>query len=155
MTTAIVVYDSWYGCTRAVAEEVARGLSGEGRIGTVVANVKSVDAAHVLAHDVIVVGSPNRGGGPTPAIRRLLEELRATDLRGRRMVFFDTCFAKDHGKALGKMESIVRDRNPFVSPPFFGLSVIAQSPRGPLVAGELSKCGELGRTARTGLALAP
>ena len=153
MTTAIVVYDSWYGCTQTVAEEVARGISADGRVPTVVANVKTVDAAHVLAHGIVVVGSPNHQGGPTPRIRRLLEELRGRDLRGRRLVFFDTCFAHDHGKAVGRMEAILRDRNPFVSPPFMGLSVIAQSPRGPLLPGELSKCGELGRSVRTSLAI--
>jgi len=149
MATAIVVYDSWYGCTKAVADEVARGLSADGRVPTVVANVKSVDARHVLAHDIIVIGSPNHRGGPTPRIRRLLDELRAVDLRRHRFVFFDTCFAPSHGRAIGKMEAMVRDFNPFVSPLFLGLSVIVRRPRGPIVPGELSKCRELGRSIRT------
>jgi flavodoxin len=151
MTTAIVVYDAWYGCTKVVAEEVARGLSADGRVATVVANLKEVDARQVLEHDIIVVGSPNHLGGPTNRIRQLLEEFRTFDLRGLRFAFFDTCFGPDHGKTVGRMEAILRDRNPFVSPPFMGLSVIVRSPRGPIMPGELSKCRELGRSIRTSL----
>jgi len=151
MTTAIVVYDAWYGCTKIVAEEVARGLSADGRVATVVANLKEVDGRQVLEHDIIVIGSPNHFGGPTTRIRHLLEEFRTFDLRGRRFAFFDTCLARDHGKVVGKMERILRDRNPFVSPPFMGLSVIVHGPRGPIMPGELSKCRELGRSIRTSL----
>jgi flavodoxin len=151
MTTAIVVYDAWYGCTKVVAEEVARGLSADGRVATVVANLKEVSARQVLQHDIIVIGSPNHLGGPTNRIRQLLEEFRTFDLRGLRFAFFDTCYAQDHGKTVGRMEAILRDRNPFVSPPFMGLSVIVRSPRGPIMPGELSKCRELGRSIRTSL----
>jgi flavodoxin len=153
MTTAIVVYDAWYGLTKAVAEEVARGLSADGRVATVVTNIKEVSTRQVLEHDIIVIGSPHRPGGPTNGIRTMLEELRTFDLRGRRFAFFDTCFFRDHGKAVGKMEAILRDRNPFISPPFMGLSVIVGSPHGPIMPGELSKCRELGRSIRTSLSI--
>lgn len=153
MATAIVVYDAWYGCTQAVAEEVARGLSSDGRVATVVANVKTVNARQVLGHDIIVVGSPDHDGRPTERIRRLLEQLRTVDLRGRRFVFFDTCFGPAHGRAVGKMEAILRDRNPFVSPWFLSLSVLVRRPHGPLLAGEISKCRALGHSIRTGLAV--
>ncbi len=153
MTTAIVVYDPWYGCTQAAAEEVARGLSEDSRVVTVVANVKSVTLRQVLGHEIIVVGSPDHRGGPSPRIRRLLEELRAVDLRGRRFVFFDISVALSHGRAVGRMEGILRHENPFVSPSFMGLSVIAAHPRGPILPGELSRCRELGRSIGNHLAL--
>jgi flavorubredoxin len=148
MVTAIVVYDPWYGCTQTVAEEVARGLSADGRVATIVANVRSVTPQQLLAHEVIVIGTPSRRGAPTPRIRRLLEELRSNELRTRQFVFFETCFAPDRGKAIGKMESMVRDSNPFLSMLFLGLSVVVRSPRGPILPGELSKCRELGRSVR-------
>lgn len=153
MTTAIVVYDGWYGLTKAVAEEVARGLSADGRVATVVANLKEVSPLQVLEHDIIVIGSPYHSGGPTNSIRGMLEEFRTFDLRGRRFAFFDICFLRDHGKAVGKMEAILRARNPFVSPPFLGLSVVVHPPRGPIMPGELSKCRELGRSIRTSVAI--
>jgi flavodoxin len=151
MTTAIVVYDAWYGLTKVVAEEVARGLSADGRVATVVANLKEVSPAQILEHDIIVFGSPHRPGGVSKGIRAMLQEFRTYDLRDRRLAFFDTCFPRDHGRAVAQMEAILRDRNPFVSPPFLGLSVSIHRPRGPILPGELSKCQGLGRSIRTSL----
>ncbi len=153
MATAVVVYDSWYGCTKAVAEEIARGLSFDGRLATVVTNVKDTTPEHVRDHDVIVIGSPNHFGAPTVRARELVRQLRRFDLRGKRVAFFDTCFASDRGKAMSKLESILRDQNPMVSPPFLGLSVTVEATRGPVMAGEMGKARELGRTVRTSLAI--
>ena len=149
MVSAIVVFDPWYGCTRTVAEEVARGLSFDGRVATVVSAVREVSPEQVLDHDIIVIGSPNHHGGPTPSVERMLTVLRTHDLRGKRFAFFDTGFVRGHGRVTARMESILRFRNPFVSAPFLGLSVVVERPRGPLLPGELSKCHELGRSIRT------
>jgi flavorubredoxin len=153
MTTAIVVFDPWYGCTQAAAEEVARGLSEDGRVPTVVASIASVGPGQVLAHEIIVIGSPSRRGAPTSRVRRLLEQLREVDLRGRMFAFFETCFVPDHGKAIRRMEAVLRDGNLLVSRQFLSVSVTADRPRGPVGPGELSKCRELGRSIRARLEL--
>ncbi len=153
MPTAVIVYDSWYGCTKAVAEEIARGLSYDGRLATVVTHVKDTTPEHVRDHDVIVIGSPNHFGAPTVRVRDLVRKLRGFDLRGKRVAFFDTCFATDRGKAMGKLESLLREQNPLLSPPFLGLSVVVEGTRGPVMAGEMGKARELGRTVRTSLAI--
>jgi flavodoxin len=153
MVSALVVYDSWYGCTKAVADEVARGLSHDGRVPTVVAHIRDVTPEQVLHHEIIVIGSPDHHGGPTASIVQLIEDLRTRDLRGRRFAFFDTCFLRDRGKVTARMEAMLRHRNPFVSAPFLGLSVVVQRPRGPVLPGELSKCRELGHSIRTSLAI--
>lgn len=153
MVTALVVYDPWYGCTKAVAEEVARGLSYDGRVATVVSNLRDSAAKQILEHEIIVIGSPDYHGGPSPLVARLLDDLRTRDLRGKRLAFFDTCFVRDRGKVTGRMETALRHHNPFVSPPFLGLSVVVKYPHGPLLPGELSKCRELGRSIRATLPL--
>lgn len=153
MPSAVVVYDSWYGCTRAVAEEVARGLSADGRVATIVTHVKDTTPEHVVDHDVIVIGSPNHFGSPTPRARDLVQKLRAFDLRGKRLAFFDTCFVRDRGKAMSKLETLLRERNPMLSPPFLGLSVAVEGTRGPVLPGEMSHARELGRTIRASLAI--
>ena len=155
MPSAIVVYDSWYGCTKAVAEEIARGISAEGQIPTVVTHVKDTTPTHLTHHDVIVIGSPCHFGAPTPRIRELLRKLRTIDLRGKRLAFFATCFSTDRGRVTGRMENMLREKNPFVSPPFLGLSVLVEETRGPVVPGEMGKARELGRTIRTSLLLSP
>jgi flavorubredoxin len=151
MPSAVVVHDSWYGCTKAVGEEIARGLSADGRVGTIVVHVRDTTPQQVLRHDVIVIGSPNHFGAPTVRTRELLRQLRTFDLRGKRVAFFDTCFASDRGKARGKMEAFLRERNPFVSPPFLGLSVVVEGTRGPVLPGEMGKARELGHMIRTSL----
>ena len=153
MRSAVVVYDSWYGCTRAVAEEIARGLSADGKVATVVAHIKDTTPEQVRDHDVIVIGSPNHFGAPTPRARALVQRLRGFDLRGKRIAFFDTCFARDRGKALASLEAQLRERNPMVTPPYLGLSVVVEGTRGPIVAGEMSHAGELGSSIRSSLAL--
>lgn len=153
MPSAVVVYDSWYGCTKAVAEEIARGISAEGQVPTVVTHVKETTPDHLARHDVIVIGSPCHFGMPTPRVRELLKKLRAVDLRGKRLAFFDTCFATDRERVTGKMESMLREKNPFVSPPFLGVSILVEETRGPVVPGEMGKARELGRTIRTSLLL--
>lgn len=153
MVSAVVIYDSWYGCTKAAAEEVARGLSYDGRVATVVVNIHDLTPAQLLDHEIIVIGSPDHHAGPSPSVARLLQKLRAQDLRGKRFAFFDTCFFRDRGKVTGRMEATLRFHNPMVSPPFLGLSVVVKPPRGPLLPGELSKCRELGRSIRTTLPL--
>ncbi len=151
MPKAIVVFDSGYGCTRAVAEEIARGVCADGRIPTVVSPVRETTPEHVLHHDIIVLGSPDHSGAPTPRMTALLRSLREADLRGKRFAFFDTCFANDRGKVTAKMEATLRDRNPMVSPPFLQISVIVEGARGPIRPGEISKGRQLGQRICTNL----
>ncbi len=153
MVRAIVIYDSWYGCTKGIADEVARGLSADGRVPTIVAKVRSTSLEHIVDHDIIVVGSPNHFGAPTAHIKQLLAELRKSDLRGKRLAFFDTCFARDRGKAVGKMEAALREKNPLISPPFLGLSVVVEGVQGPVAPGALSESREFGRSVRASTAL--
>ncbi|MGD0250664.1 MAG: flavodoxin family protein [Thermoplasmata archaeon] len=153
MPTAIVVFDSWYGCTQTVAEEIARGLSADGRIPTVVTNIRETTPEQILHHDIIVIGSPDHFGTPTSRILTLLRSLRQSDLRRKRFAFFDTCFASDRGKVTAKMEAALRTRNPMISPPFLQISIVVEGARGPIRPGEISKGRALGQTIRTSLAL--
>jgi|GEM_PF-2356237 len=151
MVTALVVFDSWYGCTKVIAEEVARGLSYDGRVATVVSHIRDVSPEQTVEHEIIVFGSPDHRGAPTVPVARLLNDLRACDLRAKRLAFFGTSFNRGHARVTARMEGMLRHHNPFVSPPFLGLTVVVQRPRGPLLPGELSKCRELGRSIRTSL----
>lgn len=68
VVNAVVVYDSWSGNTRQIAEEIAVGLN---------CPVMAVDdAADLVAaeYDLIVVGSPVHGGMPTGKIEAFMEQ---------------------------------------------------------------------------------
>jgi flavorubredoxin len=153
MTTAVVVYDPWYGCTKNIAAEIARGLSEGGRIATVVSDIRYVDVDHLLEHEIIVIGSPHRPGGPSREVCDLLRSLRSFDLRGRKFAFFDTSPGRSRGRTLARMVAMLGELNPFVSPPFLGLSVAVHGARGPFLPGEISRCREFGRSIRQNLAI--
>jgi flavodoxin I len=84
---ALVVYDSQYGNTEAIARAVAgaapRGTARAVRVGEAkVADLKGVD--------VLAVGSPTLGGRPTPAVKAFLDGLPAGSLAKVRVAAFDT-----------------------------------------------------------------
>jgi flavodoxin I len=84
---ALVVYDSQYGNTEAIARAVAgaarRGAARSLRVG-------EVNAADLKGIAVLAVGSPTLGGRPTPAIKAFLDGLPAGSLAKVRVAAFDT-----------------------------------------------------------------
>jgi flavodoxin len=85
---AVVVYDSVFGNTAAVAKAIARGLEG----GATVLLLRAADARpeHLSGADLLVVGSPTRGFRPTPDVANLIRSIPAKELTGTRGAAFDT-----------------------------------------------------------------
>lgn len=121
--SAVVVYESMFGCTRAVAEAVATGLREAGLEACALA---VVDAAArddtVLRSELLVVGAPTHMRGlSTPRSRALARARGAAPgdlgvhewldalpgLRGRRVAVFDTRgpgrFAGSAGQRIEKL----------------------------------------------------
>ena len=81
--TALVIYESMYGNTHAVAEAVATGLR-TGHVTTVVA-AANLSPGLLYGSDLIVVGSPTHAHGlPRPSTRRSAAEA-ATAASGLRL----------------------------------------------------------------------
>jgi flavodoxin len=85
---ALVVYDSVFGNTEKVAQEMGRALAALGEAQAL--RVGDVRAEHLSGLDVLVVGSPTRAFSPTPAIKNWLRGLPSNGLRGVRVAAFDT-----------------------------------------------------------------
>ncbi|GAB3598334.1 flavodoxin family protein [Angustibacter peucedani] len=70
---AIVVHESFFGCTRAVADAVAQGLRSADP--TAVVQVVTADdaPADLRDLDLLVVGSPTHGGRPSSVVSRWLQ----------------------------------------------------------------------------------
>ena len=154
---SIVIYDSTYGNTAAIATAVAAGLAEAAPCRLVRAG--GIPAADLAAADLVVIGSPTHGFNPVPSVAQLLHGLSAAAIAGRAFAVFDTRIdladipsrplrwaAKVGGYAAPHMATWLRSH---------GARLLAE-PEGFLVAGREGpfKEGELVRARAWGRALA-
>jgi len=148
---AIVVYDTWYGDTRRVAEEIARGLAEALHVDPAVLEVGHTSVAVARSADLLVVGTPNHFGGPTRGIRQFVRDVTAAGPVPGAIAVFDTCFAGESGKVAEKLGRMIAGPAARDSPAPPALSLLVDGTRGPLHAGELARARawglKLGRVA--------
>ena len=74
---AVVVFESMYGNTRAIAESVAKGIRAAGDAEVTVASVSEADSELIREADLLVVGGPTHAHGMShPATRPTAKMLR-------------------------------------------------------------------------------
>ena len=144
MKQAIVVYDSVYGNTEAVAKAIAEGLGARGTVQARLARVGAVRPETVAGNDIIVLGSPNHFGSPTRALKRIIRRLGRSNLSGKTVAVFDTCFEPDRGKATRRMEERLSQEVHGARILAPGLSTVVVDIKGPLREGELARSREFG-----------
>ena len=146
LTKFIIVFSSWFGNTRKVAEAIGRAVSQNEENQVLVKEIKEVDPKEVLDYDVILIGSPNHMGGPTRSAKKFIDELGKLDLKGKRGAVFDTYVRENvHvNKAVRKMTKRINQKVPGVKLIADGLSILVKGVRGPLAEGEIAKCEEFG-----------
>lgn len=84
----LVVYESFFGNTERVAEEIGRALGTYAQVRAVRAN--EVDNTMLDEIDFLVVGSPTRKFRATPGVMRFLRGLSPGKLRNVKAAAFDT-----------------------------------------------------------------
>jgi flavodoxin len=82
----LVVYDSAYGNTRQIANDIGEAIGPEARV----AHVEDIDADRLKGYEVVIVGSPTQGGRPTPLVREFLKRIPDGSLQGIGVTGFDT-----------------------------------------------------------------
>jgi flavodoxin len=87
---AMVIYDSAYGNTQAIAEAIGAGLGPPEEIP--IRHVGEVQPDHLAGLDLLVVGSPTQKFTATAPITRFLKALPPNALQGVRVAAFDTRF---------------------------------------------------------------
>jgi len=142
---AIVVFDSQYGNTRLVGEEIARGISEVDNSDVLAVDVDHVPLDRVQACDVLVIGSPNHIGRATRATKRFVRAIGGANLPRKKIAVFDTCFAGQEGVVVREIEAALRKELPGFVAAAPGLSVIVERMKGPIRIGELPKAREFGR----------
>lgn len=145
MVKVIAVYESKYGNTKLVAENIIEGMNEVGGIEASLRELKEVDLKDVPDHDAILIGSPNHMGGPTRGIKGFIDKLGKLQLEGKMFAVFDTYLGKDFEKAVNKMERRINEKIPGLKQIASGLSIKVQGMKGPIVDGELPKCREFGK----------
>jgi flavodoxin len=82
----LVVYDSLYGNTKAIAQAIGDALPGE----VEVLHVSEAEASGLEAYDLLVVGAPTHGAKPSPDMQGFLDQIQAPALEGVKVAGFDT-----------------------------------------------------------------
>ena len=82
---ALVIYDSQFGTTEAVARTIGDTLDG-----AEVRHVGTVEDGDLRGLDLLIVGSPTQGGRPTKPIQALLNGVPEQALNHTKVAAFDT-----------------------------------------------------------------
>ncbi|MCW3997391.1 MAG: flavodoxin domain-containing protein [Candidatus Bathyarchaeota archaeon] len=143
LTKIFITFASWFGNTEAVAKEIGKGILQIDGTEVAIKKIKEVNAEEVLEYDAILIGSPNHMGGPTRAVKKLIDKLGNLGLEGKKGAVFDTYVRKNvHvGKTVRKMEKKIKAKIAGMKLIVDGLSILVKGVRGPIAEGELSKCG--------------
>lgn len=140
----LVVYESYFGNTKAVAEAIAKACQAKA------VAYDSPDVAHVQEADLLIFGCPTRAFRPTKGMTGFWASLPKESLAGKRVAVFDTrmdaatansrlfsLLAKAFGYAAVPLSaSLVRKGAVAVADPI-GLHV--EGSQGPLAQGEVER----------------
>lgn len=159
---AVVIHESLFGNTAAVAEAIASGLRGSYEVSLV--RARDATPEELGAADLVVVGAPTQGHGlpsmntrrnavqrehmgsdfAAPGVRELLEQLHAG--KGRLAAAFDTRLgwplALSGAASKGIAKRLTGAGFTLVAPPE---SFIVAGTKGPMRDGELQRAAEWGR----------
>jgi flavodoxin I len=134
----LVIYDSVYGNTKAVAQAIGDGIPGEVRV----LHVGQVNANELETADLLIIGSPTHGGGPTEGVQALVERIGAFAHEGAKVATFDTRFAsrwvKMFGFAAPRMADSLKEKGWTLTAEPEGFFVKGAR-RGPLKQGEAER----------------
>lgn len=133
----LLIYDSLYGNTKAVAEAVREALPG----AVAFIHHSDADPARFQEYDLIILGGPTHGGGPSEDLKGLLERLQPSDVKGPLLAVFDTrlpwVFLRPFGYAAPKIARRLQELGGKVIGDLAGF--IVSGGEGPLEEGELER----------------
>jgi flavodoxin len=142
-----IVYDSKYGNTKLVAENILEGIKQAGDIEAAIGYAKEVDSQTLAGYDALIIGAPNHMGKPSRTITKFIDSLSKSHLDAKWVAVFDTYFQRERyfEKAMKKLEKHINERLPNLVLITSGLSIKVKGVNGPIVEGELPKAKDFGR----------
>jgi NAD(P)H dehydrogenase (quinone) len=141
-----VIYDSKYGNTKNVAENILEGLKQVEGIEAAVGYAKEVDFQSLVCYNALIVGAPNHMGRPSRTMKKFIETLAELDLKAKKVAIFGTYSGRKRpvDRAVKKLEIILGKKLPNLKIFSPSLSVRVKGVTGPVAEGELTKSKEFG-----------
>lgn len=149
---ALVVYDSTFGNTERVAQNIGDRLGASYQVS--IMRVGDFLVEHLKDLDLLIVGSPTQRFNPTSGTTQFLKTLPSGSLRGIDVAAFDTRLTVEEIESLGILSFFVRIFGyaaepiarrlkskggvPTIDPAGF----YVEGMEGPLVAGEFERAGD-------------
>jgi len=147
LVKVFVIYDTKYGNTKLVAENILAGIRKVEGFETSIGYVNEIDVSKLTDYDAIVLGAPNHMGRPSRTMNKFVDRLAGLDLKAKKGAVFGTYSGRIRpvDRAVKKMEKTIEKKIPklkLISP---SLSVRVKGVTGPIVDGELTKCVNFGK----------
>jgi flavodoxin len=142
-----IIYDSKYGNTKIVAENILEGLKQAEGIEADIGYAKEVGSQRLVCYDALIIGAPNHMGRPSRTMNKFIDRLAELDLKAKNVAVFGTYSGRIRpvDRAVKKLEKKVEKLLPYLRPILPSLSIRVRGVSGPVVDGELSKCKDFGR----------
>jgi flavodoxin len=152
---SLVVYDSVSGNTEKIAAAVANTLGAFGEVKMLRAGDASPGG--IKSVDLLVIGSPTRGGRPLPAVKAFTDSLAPDTLKAVKFAVFDTRltsgWVRIFGYAADRLEAaLIADGATPAAPP---AGFFVKGNTGPLKEGEEERAESWARQAAAGMSSKP
>jgi flavodoxin len=134
---SLVVYDSRYGCTEAIAHAIGEALPDQAEV----MHVAKASALGLDGYDLLVVGAPTHAAKPSEEAQAFLDKIPAAALSGVDVAGFDTRMTNKlitlFGTAAPKIAKTLKQKGGNLVGPPGGFYV--SGGEGPLKEGELER----------------
>src|SRR5665647_2098126 len=131
----LIIYDSKYGNTKTVAENILEGLKLAETIEADIDYVKEVDFQRIVCYDALIIGAPNHMGRPSRTMKKFIDMLAELDLKAKKMAVFGTYSGRKRlaDRGVKKLEIILGKKSPNLKLLSPSLSVKVKGVTGPVV----------------------
>jgi flavodoxin len=142
-----IIYDSKYGNTKIVAENILENLMQAEGIEADIGYAKEVDPQKLICYDALIIGAPNHMGRPSQTIQKFIDGLGKLALKAKNGAVFGTYSGRVRplDRAVKKQEIILERKLPNLKLLSPSLSIKVKGVTGPISEGELSRVKEFGK----------
>ena len=145
MKKGLVIFDTTFGNTKRLAEEIAAGMQEISEVTCSVISQKDFIPESVTEIDAILFGSPIHAGMATRGIKGAIKKAAKFGLEGKVVSTFDTYASVTKSRGVKNMEKLLMKLAPDARPVSPGLSALVHGWRGPLADSEFERARAFGK----------